>query len=341
MNPRRLLEIKASEAYAEVAELSLRNNASPYFQSISREYGQGRWKVYYELLRFTGISIQDKVVVDFGCKYGHLLPLLILLGAQRAIGIDVEPEYIELGKHFFERTSPEKIQILACEGGLIPIQSETIDFVFINEVISHINPGHLDIVLQEISRILRTGGVLFISDGNNIANQKRRRKLFDLWAKWENGPDGVKTDDKDVVNKCYLTRRKEIILNRYPELDEQKVNLLALNTSGLWGGLFLSVVDEFIRSGNLILRTYRRGICPTNPSNTGVVIERGFHPLQVGLSLRNYGIEAHQLPPRLFSESKNLKVKLKALCLIVGNVLFPGWYKRCLNSFIMIGIKKW
>ena len=340
MKTRNLLEIKARETYAEVVELSLRGNASSYFQEISREYQEGLWKVYYDLLRFTGISIQDKTVVDFGCKYGHLLPLLILLGARRAIGIDVEPDYIALGKDFFERPSPEKIQILPCEGGLIPLQSETIDFVIMNEVISHINPGHLDIVLQETSRILRTGGALFISDGNNIANQKRRRKLFDLWAKWENGPDGVKTD-KHVVNKCYLTRRKEIILSRYPKLDEEKVNLLALNTSGLWGELFLRVVDEFVRSGNLIRRTYRRGICPTNPSNSGVVMERGFHPLQVNLSLRNHGIEAHQLPPKLFSEGKNLKVKLKALCLIIGNILVPGWYKRFLKGFNMIGIKKW
>jgi len=340
MKIRNLLENKARETYAEVVELSLRDNASSYFQEISREYHQGLWKVYYDLLRFTGISIQDKIVVDFGCKYGHLLPLLILLGVRRAIGIDVEPEYIELGKHFFERTSPEKIQILPCEGGLIPLQTETIDFVFMNEVISHINPSHLDIVLQEISRILRIGGVLFISDGNNIANQKCRRKLFDLWDKWENGPNGVKTD-RDVVNKCYLTRRKEIIFKRYPELDEEKVNLLAKNTSGLWGELFVRVVDEFVRSGNLIQRTYRRGICPTNPSETGVVIERGFHPFQVELLLRNYGFEAHQLPPKLFTEGKNLRVKLKALCLVIGNFLFPGWYKRFLESFNMIGIKKW
>jgi len=105
-------EIKANQAYADIVELSLRNNASPYFDKISREYHQGRWKIYYELLRFTGISIQDKIVVDFGCKYGHLLPLLILLGVRRAIGIDVESEYIETGKRFFERVSPEKIQIL-------------------------------------------------------------------------------------------------------------------------------------------------------------------------------------------------------------------------------------
>jgi SAM-dependent methyltransferase len=262
------------------------------------------------------------------------------LGARTAIGIDVEPEYIALGRHFFEKTSPEKIHILPCQDGMIPIQSETVDFVLMNEVISHINPGHLDIVLQDISRILRIGGILFISDGNNIANQKRRRKLFDLWDKWENGPDGVKAD-KDVVNKCYLTRRKEIILSRYPELDDERVNLLALNTSGLWGDLFLRVIDEFVSSGNLIRRTYRRGICPTNPSNTGVVIERGFYPLQVSLSLRNYGIEAHQLPPKLFTEGKNIEIKLKALCLVIGNCLLPGWYKRFLGSFNMIGIKKW
>jgi len=337
---RGLLEINANESYAKVVELSLQHNAPPYFQSISRDYQQGQWKVYYELLRAVGISIQDKIVVDFGCKYGHLLPLLILLGARKAIGIDVEPEYIELGKTFFEKAFPERIQILPCECGLIPLQSETVDFVFMSEVISHINPGHLDIVLQEISRVLATGGTVFISDGNNIANRRCRRKLIEFWAKWENGPDGVKTD-RDTVSKCYLTRRKEIITNRYPLLSKEMVKLLAMNTSGLWGELFLRVVDEFVSSGTLIPRTYRRGICPVNPSNTGVVIERGFYPLQVDMALRNYGIEAHQIPPKVFSEGKNLKVKVKALCLKIGNALFPGWYKKALESFKIIGIKRW
>ncbi len=339
MIDRSLLEIKAREAYAEVVELSLQDNAPPYFQKISGEYHQGSWKVYYELLRTTGITIKDKIVVDFGCKYGHLLPLLILLGARRAIGIDVEEEYIELGKRFFESTSSGKVQILPCECGLIPIPSETVDFVFMNEVISHINPGYLDLILQEISRILRFGGVLFISDGNNIANRKCRRKLLDFWDKWENGPDGVNTD-RDMVNRCYLTRRKEMIVKRYPELDEEKVNFLAMNTSGLWGELFMRVIDEFVASGNLVERTYRRGICPVNPSHSGVVIERGFHPLQIDLLLRSYGIEAHQLPPKLFSEGKNLSVKLKAFCLIIGNILLPGWYKTLLESFHIIGVKK-
>jgi len=49
MKTRNLFEIKARETYAEVVELSLRDNASSYFQEISREYQEGFWKVYYHL----------------------------------------------------------------------------------------------------------------------------------------------------------------------------------------------------------------------------------------------------------------------------------------------------
>jgi SAM-dependent methyltransferase len=236
------------------------------------------------------------VVVDFGCKYGHLLPWFVVAGVSEAIGVEVEDSYVEEGRSIFEALYAN-VRILKEEQGCIPLQPDTVDFVLVNEVISHVNPTYLDMVYAEIARVLKSGGRVLISDGNNIANAECQAALTPLYEAWENGPDGTKTD-RDTVSESYLTRRRKIIQSRHPRLDPTRVDFLARNTSGLFGDFLIRVIDEYVQTGELIRRPYRRGVCPTNPSPSGVVMERGFHPVQVELALASYGLEAWQvLPP--------------------------------------------
>jgi len=262
-----------------------------YMLNISQEWSQGIWKMYWALLEKVKTGFEGKSVVDFGCKYGHLLPMLVAQGAKEAIGIDAEDSYVEAGQAVFEILYPN-VRILKSEFGYIPLQPETIDIIVANEVISHINPGYLETVYVEFARILKPGGILLISDGNNLENKQCLGTLLPFYEAWENGPDGMKTD-RDTVVESYLTRRKKIIKAHHPDLEPACVEELALNTSGLFGDFLLRVIDEYVRSGELIRRPYRRGVCPTNPGSTGVVIERGFFPLQVEMSLASYGIDCY------------------------------------------------
>ena len=190
------------------------------------------------------------------------------------------------------------VSFVASGDGYLPLDPASIDFVLMREMISHVNPTVLPIVWSELSRVLKPGGVVVISDGNNLDYPRMRKELHELFAAWENGPDGVKTS-RDVVITSYRQRRVDEIHKIYPDLNEQRVGELADNTSGLWGETFRQAVHQAVHQGSLVRRPYRRDICPTNPDDTGVVMERPFRPQHVICELEGHGLKAQVVRPRL------------------------------------------
>jgi SAM-dependent methyltransferase len=283
------------------------------------------------------VRLEGKVALDFGCKFGHVLPVFLALGAERAIGVDVEPDYLEAGRKLFGALYPGQVDIVPSVEGLIAIQPCTVDFVFMNEVISHINPCYLDRVYSEVARVLRPGGAVFISDGNNAAHPAVREKLASLWATWENGPDGTATD-RDVVDRSYLTERREFIASRWPSLADERPEEISRNTSGLFGHLLAQAVDHAVETGEIVRRPYRTGVCPTYPLESGAVIERCVHPLQVVLALAEHGIDA-----RLFSPKQTLNWKGKLYNLVRGCLMrlaSRDWRLRASEGFQILGVRR-
>lgn len=270
--------------------------APPHFQNLSDLFADKMiWKSYAWLLDLAAPLPPSAVVVDFGCKYGHAMPLLLVQGAGSAVGVDVDDEYLETGRRIIGEMYPA-VSFAKSEYGFIDLPPASVDFVLLNEVISHVNPMYLPNVYSEIARILKPGGQVMVSDGNNIANDDCRRDLFNLYDAWENGPAGRNTG-RDVVNEPFLEIRRRMIRERHPDLSAERIDYLARNTSGLFGDYFRAIIDRYVATGLLTERPYRPGACPTNPSDGGMVMEFGFYPQQVEMALRTYGVEAHQLDP--------------------------------------------
>jgi SAM-dependent methyltransferase len=271
--------------------------APEHFMALSRLFAEQRiWKSYDWLLGLAPGQITGGIMVDFGCKYGHVLPLLLARGASRALGIDVEPSYLDVGQRIIGRLYPAAA-FHRSDQGWLDLPQASVDVVLVNEVISHVNPGYLETVYSEIARILKPGGYVIVSDGNNVANPECRKALIELYDAWENGPAGRQTD-RDTVHRPYIDLRRAIIAARKPTLTTDQVDYVARNTSGLFGQMLADTADAYARDGTLVERPFRRGTYPTSPGATGVVMERGFHPLQVEMALAAYGIRAWQaLPP--------------------------------------------
>ena len=298
-----------AEAYARLAAEQGRFNPSAYFAEMTRLFAEEHiWQSYDELLLLSPDRLVGAAAVDIGCKYGHTLPLFLARGAAAAIGVDVEPEYLEEGRRILGVLWPQ-IQLVASDRGLLPLASESTDLVLLNEVISHVNPMYLDNLYGEIARILRPGGVVIVSDGNNAANAECRRDLVDVWDAWENGPAGRRTG-RDVVTKPFVERRREIIAARLPQLSAEAADRLAHGTFGLFGEFLDEVLDRYAKTGVLIERRYRPGLVPTSPGPGGAVMERSFHPVQVEFDLARWGIRAAQVLPPPRSSRDDLKGRL-------------------------------
>lgn len=258
------------------------------------------WKDYlYNILNRVSVDWNGLTVLDYGCKYGQMFPLLIALGANKIIGIDVDDEYVSEGIKYVSTYYNNVSYLKPVDNCYIPFSTKDIavDVVIINEVISHINPMYLDTVLNEVTRVTKVGGVIFISDGNNLAYPGYKRKVHELFNLWENGPDGSYTD-RDQVEKSYLTNRREIIESRHPKLSREKINYLAMNTSGLFGEYLLKIIDSYVKTGELVERPYSYGTCPVYPYY-GAVMERSFYPQQVEYMLKERGLDTSCVRPKV------------------------------------------
>jgi hypothetical protein len=301
-----MVEVNIQTAYDDLLLFCDFNGIGGNFRTQTEFWQRGYWRAIYQDLVQSGACqrIPNGTVVDMGSKYGHLAVLLNVLGAQEIICVEVEDEYISAGREVFEQLY-SNVKYSKSDRGLIALQPDFADLLLSIEIISHANPRFTEIIYSEYSRILKLDGMLVLADGNNLAHANYfKDRLVELYDKWENGPDGDASEDS-VIAECFKTRRKNIICEGFPVFNAQQLEYLAANTSGLFGDILLEVVNNYVRTGELIRRPYRRGICPTNPIASGVVMEKGLFVDEILLSLSIYGFSSVYVQRELHKQKVN------------------------------------
>ena len=107
-------------------------------------------------------------VLEAGSGFGLGLVAIASLGAAEANGLEIVPWQVEHALRIREVLPPEvrnRVQPVAGDVAALPYASDTLDVVLSLEAISH----YLEYrpFLDEAHRVLRRGGVLVVSDGNN------------------------------------------------------------------------------------------------------------------------------------------------------------------------------
>lgn len=297
-------ETNIQAAYDHLLKYCDANGIDGNFRAQTVFWQSGYWRRIYQDLFQSGASqrVLNGTVVDMGSKYGHLAVLLNALGAQEVICVEVEDDYISTGREVFEKLY-SNVKYSKSDSGLIALQPDCADLLLSIEIISHANPRFTEIIYAEYSRILKMDGMLVLADGNNLAHTNYfKNRLVELYDKWENGPDGVVSEDS-VIDECFKTRRKNIICTEFPVFNSNQLEYLAANTSGLYGDILLDAVNHYLRTGQLIRRPYRRGMCPTNPIASGVVMEKGLFVDEILLILSTYGFSGVYVQRELHKQS--------------------------------------
>lgn len=292
---------RLSGVYGALHADSVEREAGKKFQRMCDRYRNGHWQKTVKKLALFSRPLNGGTFLDFGCKFGHMTPLLKEYGAGQVISVDVDDEYLAEGSKFIApRFGSTYIKSDDC---YLEIASNSVDFILVNEVISHINPSLLDIFYAECARVLKVGGEIVISDGNNFSHYKTRSDLIDWYALWESG------SSKEFGDTNY-TKQRFVILRRAfkdKELSQEQLEYYARNTSGLAGERLIETVRRAIDEGVFTERPHRPGIPPIHPAY-GVAMERAFYPLQVEMSLRTYGLRTEQLigvsKPRLIMKEE-------------------------------------
>lgn len=168
--------------------------ANPYFSP----------KLKY--LRKYGALLKDVRFLDIGCQMGeYIYHLSKSSNFKQLKGIDIEPEYIEIGKKYFIKDIPNaelKVQ------NLFDMKNEKFDLIFMSEVIEHVDNPML--YLKKIYSLLNPNGYFIITTPsalgitNILLNIKHFKDL--TYIEKEKRGIGTETDHYYCWDKLTLFR---------------------------------------------------------------------------------------------------------------------------------------
>lgn len=144
-----MIRTNLQEIYAD--KIKFFSQKAENWQGINREC-----PVYHEVYKSINLKHGSKVL-DIGCGTGDLFPILTHLGTGvKIIGLDMCKEMLKRAGEF---AYPDlKLLHGFCED--IPLPSDYIDVIFINDTLPHFDDREL--ALEEINRVLCSKGELYL-----------------------------------------------------------------------------------------------------------------------------------------------------------------------------------
>lgn len=106
------------------------------------------------------VAVAGKQVIDVGCGEGHIVRLLTRHGAD-VIGVECSPRQLAAATAY-PRVGGERI--VGGVGQNLPVADESADLVIFFNSLHHIPPEQMAVALAEAARVLRPGGLVYISE---------------------------------------------------------------------------------------------------------------------------------------------------------------------------------
>ncbi len=239
-------------------------------------------------------GVRDKVLVDGGSGFGMVANLLGSWGARRVCAVEVHAPMARshglLNAAHFPFLAGRVVGMRG-DASRLPIRTGSADVVYSIEAISHY--FDVDGFFAECARVLKPGGHVVISDGNNGANPNIRAHTIELWRRFELGPEGRFGDH--VVPEPMVKRRERVLRQSFPALDEVRVAALAQVTSGMDRAQIVAAVSTHLAGGPVPNQRYEVGVCPRDPE-WGYVMEQLFDGRELAARLERVGFEAKAYP---------------------------------------------
>ncbi|MFW5907761.1 MAG: class I SAM-dependent methyltransferase [Candidatus Natronoplasma sp.] len=147
---------------------------------------------------------ESKSVIDFGCGNGKLLLRVLARGAERGVGIDISPEAIKKAKTLSEINGC-KARTKFIEGGLkilTNFEKDEFDAGILSNVVDNLKPKDAERLLQEIIRIVKPGGKIFLKLNDHIdpenLEERGAEEIEDDFYKEDTGLYLWNLSDEDV-----------------------------------------------------------------------------------------------------------------------------------------------
>ena len=270
---------------------------APYFYQYFKIYfnSPANQKLYSDRCKhiFNITQAENKKVLDMGCGFGLISIHLATLGAKLVSAVDTNEEKVRVFQRILSQFRPPLDNIDAKLGDALDLEYEDnyFDTIIANEVISHVRDT--DTFIREMNRILRPGGIFFISDGNNSLDLFQRYQRRRFWRGREYGPvdeTSIRGTEKPIP---WSMVRRSMIQEGYPQLGVSTLDLLAKETAGMYGDEISMAVEEYLREGRVTNKPPFKFRDPV----TGEYNEFEFNPYKLRGTLDKYGFNARIVRP--------------------------------------------
>lgn len=162
-------------------------------------------------------------ILDYGCGHGRLCGELWNNGFKDVIGVDSSTRMIEIAK----QTYP-KLDFRMVENSVFPFDNETFDVVLLFTVLTSVPADEEQkAIVSESYRVLRRGGILYVSD-LPLQNDKRNRDRYEKFAS-KYGIFGVfKLPDGGVMRHHEMTWICSL-LRQFQEISLKGITVTTMN----------------------------------------------------------------------------------------------------------------
>jgi len=174
----------SSDAYKRCVETAIsreRGDPSRHCRSLIKHFGE-----------LTGGQL-PRLILDLGCSVGHNAIYLAEAGF-KVYGIDIVPEILQ---EAMKRASNKNAVFVGGCGEFLPFKDSLFDFILLNATLEHVRDWKK--VIVEIYRVLKPGGLVYLSTTNRLCPFQQEVKHFPFFS--------------------YLPQRmRDKIIDRYPAL---------------------------------------------------------------------------------------------------------------------------
>ena len=184
------------------------DDTQQYFDAVSGQWDQMRRRFFGEGVRRAAVTAArlqpGAVVVDVGTGTGFLAEAALEAGAQ-VIGVDASGGMLEQVR---QRFAGSAFEARGGEVDAIPVDDASADAVLANMVLHHApDPPH---AIKEMTRILKAGGRLVITDADTHTHEWLRKEMHDRWlgfdrsdiARWFRDAGLKEVDVTDTHELC-------------------------------------------------------------------------------------------------------------------------------------------
>ena len=171
---------------------------------------------------FRGLVPSDASILDYGCGYGRTCSMLVNAGYRNVIGIDISEEMLKRGRQL-----RDDLDLRIFDGRFPAFDACSFDACLLIAVLTCVptDTGQ-EHTLQEIRRLLRPGGILFISD-YPLQSDERNRERYRKFEK-ELGTPGMFRTEGAVVRHHDMNRVYRL-LSPFDILREERIRVRTMN----------------------------------------------------------------------------------------------------------------